>query len=687
MKKYTKHILLSICIFFVVLIAAIIFFNKSYAASATQHVEIDEGSELMYNITVDYDGRDKNGIQSTDNTIANIISDEITVEDQIPDGMEFIGFQTSTNGRFLAHIRNGEEEVCPGNVIDDTNEEGYDTGVWNANNTEYTYHGLHYNKAQNKVTFRVENIKAGCTLTIGVKIKAPDTIDDPNTQTVEKRRDFYNTAYSHERSLNQSSNIVHTYMGDEEEFPYRVIYEYTGTPPENAPNPPAEAEYNKGAQVTVAAKPNLEGYIFNGWTSSDVTISNNKFTMPAKDVVLTGTFTQRQKYKVKYIIEGDLPDGYTVPTMEEYYQGETVTVDSLQENAVVNGYMFSGWRCNVVQVTNGKITMPSTDVIFTGSFNLITYNVSYQFRTTTLPPNYQWLLPSDKRYPPGETVPIEPNPEEPDGYVFLGWDKTEEFTMPENDVIIYGEWREQTGVFEPTVAKTIINSKTYYKIGDKVEAKITITNPSSIVIKDVTVKDEGIFDNISGYTILSDHVAKIAEMQPGASVDLYTKYTVQSTDVNTIEQTASIVSATADDGYELKNKKYLATISFTIQSRLKICNSISGTTLGDSFEYSITNTANGFETTISLSENTCKTLYLDPARYRVKEIIPQEYGLNRVEGSISSNNAEVPINAGASCQVTFTNRFIKKGFFHSIARKINRILQEREPEDPEDEEG
>ena len=40
--------------------------------------------------------------------------------------------------------------------------------------------------------------------------------------------------------------------------------------------------------------PEKEGFTFKGWTSEDVTVSNNKFTMPAKDVVFTAVWEEKE---------------------------------------------------------------------------------------------------------------------------------------------------------------------------------------------------------------------------------------------------------------------------------------------------------------------------------------------------------------------------------------------------------
>lgn len=83
---------------------------------------------------------------------------------------------------------------------------------------------------------------------------------------------------------------------------YKVTYEYTGTVPTGAPALPGEASCKAGDTVKVAAAPTLNGYTFSGWTTSDATVSSDgSFTMPSKDVKLTGSWTKLEGYTVKYM--------------------------------------------------------------------------------------------------------------------------------------------------------------------------------------------------------------------------------------------------------------------------------------------------------------------------------------------------------------------------------------------------
>lgn len=71
---------------------------------------------------------------------------------------------------------------------------------------------------------------------------------------------------------------------------YEVEYTYTGSVPSDATPLPAKKTYKFGEEVTVAPKASAVYYRFIGWYSSDVTPVDGKFTMPAKNVTLSGRF-------------------------------------------------------------------------------------------------------------------------------------------------------------------------------------------------------------------------------------------------------------------------------------------------------------------------------------------------------------------------------------------------------------
>ena len=104
---------------------------------------------------------------------------------------------------------------------------------------------------------------------------------------------------------------------------YQVKYAYTGTVPAGAPALPADETHKLHTDVTVAAEPALDGYVFSGWTTDDASVSGGQFKMPGKDVTLTGSWTLRSdlSYTVNY-----------------YWNG---TTDKVASSKTVNGQTFN----------------------------------------------------------------------------------------------------------------------------------------------------------------------------------------------------------------------------------------------------------------------------------------------------------------------------------------------------------
>ncbi len=112
------------------------------------------------------------------------------------------------------------------------------------------------------------------------------------------------------------------------------------------------------------------------------------------------------------------------------------------------GHTFTGWITEDTDVTveDGKFTMPDHDVVFIADFEANVHQVSYSYDET----EYPFVLPElpqaqDHAY--GTTVTVADPAEAPAGYTFSGWsatsvriDKDDEFTMPDNDVVLYGSF-------------------------------------------------------------------------------------------------------------------------------------------------------------------------------------------------------------------------------------------------------
>lgn len=573
MKKL-NYIIVTFLLFF------LLFTGCVNAEELENETEVEPKSELTYYLKITYDGVDVKGVNSESNScVADVYSDTIYVEDKIPSGLKFIKFVTTSDGTFNA-VSTSTGGACSGEVIDDTNDASVTEGTWNENKTEYTYHGLHYSVEDNTVRCKIKKLQAGGELVIGIVTETP-TIDDDQTQEIEHRRDFYNYASVLEGAIRKFSNVVHVFMKDKDVDVYDVEYQYEGEVPAGVAELPIKSSYAENAKVGVASDVPTEDYEFSGWETSDATITNRQFIMPNKKVLLKGSFSQStaEKYKVTYRITGEMPEEYDIPQEKEYTVNSVVNVDLLQQGDIVNGYKFSGWTTPDVTVSGqNDFIMEAKNVVFTGSFEKIEYKVEYKFIAdntqnsgansyeSVLPENSDKYLPATSTYAPGTKVKVAPNPTI-EGYIFSGWSISEDFKMPEEDVVIYGEWIKVTGTFEPKIEKEIVNNKDSYKTGDVVDYKITITNQNEFEIKDVLVKENNPrakFKNSDNYVVESSNLVTIKSIPAGGKAEIYAAYTVTDDDKNTVHNEAEIRYAAADNGYVLKDREYKASCDFKV---------------------------------------------------------------------------------------------------------------------------
>ena len=160
-----------------------------------------------------------------------------------------------------------------------------------------------------------------------------------------------------------------------------------------------------GTELAAIVAPIKEGHTFSGWKE----LPN---TMPAKDVVITGSFTANS-YSVIYKVNGEV---YRTETV--IYGTELTAIDAPTKE----GHTFSGWS----ELPN---TMPAEDVVITGSFTINSYSVIYEvdgevYRTETVAYGT-------------ELVAIESPAKE--GHTFGGWSELPK-TMPAEDVIVIGNF-------------------------------------------------------------------------------------------------------------------------------------------------------------------------------------------------------------------------------------------------------
>ena len=549
--KDKKKLIIGLIVLAVVAVIIAIVASLSFAAPLENDVKVEEDSELTYYIDVIYDGKDGEATTSSDTATAQVYSDYIYVEDKIPDGLTFKGFVQSDDGETIGAVKRSDGTFCAGYVEDGMS-------------------GLQYNEATRTVSFRVKNLQAGCKITVGIITQTP------TLPTGINRMDFYNTAYGREGSTSINSNTVHVFMGRDNVTPYQVVYQYEGDVPEGAPDVPLTTTYVAGSTVGVSQDVTVEGYDFSGWSTTDVSVSNGSFTMPSKNVTFVGSFTPKESeetYEVSYSISGSMPDGYMPPRDKDYPVGSDVKLDSLKVGDVINGYRFLGWATNDVELpamstdASTIFTMPNNNVQLVGQFERISYKVTYQFQGSVVPPNASSLLPAEQSYYPGDTVTTAAYPEA-SGYRFLGWYYADEFTMPEEDVVIYGEWMVETGTFSPTITKSITNKQDSYSAGEIVTFDITVTNTADFVITDVILEEQTDgckFVSGDSYTVRNDKYASIASIPAHGSVTVHAQYEAGDDAVKTITNVVELTGALASNNYSLDiSQDYTAEVDFVV---------------------------------------------------------------------------------------------------------------------------
>ena len=244
---------------------------------------------------------------------------------------------------------------------------------------------------------------------------------------------------------------------------YTLTYQVDGTEYKTL-----SVEY--GASITPEAEPVKEGYTFSGWSEIPT-------TMPAKDVVVTGTFTINS-YTLTYQVDGTENKKLTV----EYGASITPEAEPTKE-----GYTFSGW-------SEIPTTMPAKDVTVTGTFTINSYTLTYQVDGT----EYKKLT---VEYGASITPEAEPVKE---GYTFSGWSEIPN-TMPAKDVTV-------TGSFS-------INSYTLtYQVDGTEHKKLTVEYGATITPEVEPVKE--------GYTFSG--WSEIPTTMPAKDVTVTGSFTVNS---------------------------------------------------------------------------------------------------------------------------------------------------------------
>jgi hypothetical protein len=318
--------------------------------------------------------------------------------------------------------------------------------------------------------------------------------------------------------------------------------------------------------------------------------------------------------------------------------------------------------------------MIDKDIVIHGKFEEAKYNVTYAFYENDLPSDYKKYLPSVKSYSPGDIVKLD-TITSVSGYKFLGWYMDDEFVMPDENVVVYGEWRKDSVSIEPVINIEIVNDNDYFMIGDSILYKITVTNSSIFDINDVLVNinnEKAYFLDSDDYSILSDHMIGIDLIKSGTNAIVYAQYDVSAKDTGDISNEVEIVGANNENGSVLGDSSYKTNISFKVMPTIEVCNKVSGYDSKNVFQFIVS--GDNYESWINLVGDECRTISVVPGMYKVKEIVPQEYTISSVSGVVPVNDYEFEVLDSSSNNITYTNKFRYKKFYHAFGRSFGKIL-------------
>lgn len=242
---------------------------------------------------------------------------------------------------------------------------------------------------------------------------------------------------------------------------YTLTYQVDGVTVE-------EQKVAYGMAITPIAAPVREGHTFSGWQGVPA-------TMPARDVVVTGTFSLNN-YNIYYVV-----DGAPYKTVVAAYGSSISPI----EEPVKEGYTFSGW-------SQMPATMPARDITVEGTFKVNTYTLSY-FIDDEL---YQ---SSQVEY--GAMI-TPPTVESKEGYTFSGWGEVPA-TMPAHNVEIRGKYT--------------INSYTFtYIVDGEVYKSFSVNFGAEIPAVDDPVKEGYTFNGWEG----------MIETMPSKDVQVIASFTI-----------------------------------------------------------------------------------------------------------------------------------------------------------------
>ena len=320
------------------------------------------------------------------------------------------------------------------------------------------------------------------------------------------RQESVTAAYSDDYPLDSASGRFAVPVYAVWEGSYTVTYTAANAP--EGYTLPAPVTFRKfaGDEFSVKPAPDVTGYDFDGWHYDDngtdrVYADGEQFTMPAKDVTFTGSFTP-WKYTLYF------KDSLT----NADYGSQTVTYDVFSANGsgiaierndpTKADYTFRGWAKSRSADTpdyrkGDRVT--GFDQNHTATVYALwdrQFRVTYELRLlggNNDPDASAYVIPTDNRlYHPGDHVEVE-DKLSVDGYEFHGWQKdggdVTEFEMPSANVVLTGWFTRISGgdeIVHITYRSGIPKDAADYNPGmnDPYDVSVTKGQPHTVIAHD-----------------------------------------------------------------------------------------------------------------------------------------------------------------------------------------------------------
>lgn len=316
--------------------------------------------------------------------------------------------------------------------------------------------------------------------------------------------------------------------------------------------------------IRLSAVPD-EGYGFSGYVVTDadgnsVSVTNNEFYMPTKDVTVIGIFTPL------YGVEIETPDEHGMATASKFeaIEGETVEITTSPDP----GYRFDALSVtdkdgNEIELNGNSFTMPASNVTASVTFVEYTHQVNC---TVEGPGKVTGNLYADA----GDTVKLTVTPdtgaELKSLYLIDEYgnsiepDSSNSFTMPDCDVNLFATFEAKTYTITYQATNGTVTGQETAAYGD--EVKITAVPDDGYILKDVYSNDwhDISFDKSSSTFIMpaKDITVTAAFETAPFTISYYSMSngTISCNDLTPEPGTTVIVTPNPDKGYYLSELFY-----------------------------------------------------------------------------------------------------------------------------------